>query len=464
MTQVRSAPTDGRVRTDVARADAVDLETAGAALAERGVRIVLGTAVDMAGVTRAKGVPLRRLDAFVHAGMGASPSWNVFCVDFGVAFTPELGVVGDLRLRLDPTRLTIVDEGVAWAPAGFHHQDGGAFAGCPRSRLEQTVARLRAAGVEPSTGAELEFVLVEPDGSARSGPRWQGYGVRTALDAAGVLTDVQACFADAGVPIDQLHAEYGANQFEISLAPADPLLTADRTVLARILIGRAAARHGLGVSFSPVPFAGGAGNGAHLHLSLADGDGPLLSGGTGPYGMTAAGEAAVAGIVAGLPQVQAVLAGSVLSPLRLKPGNWAGAFACWGLENREAAVRFCAATAGNPHGASIELKCIDGSANPYLAAAALLGLALDGIDRELPLPPEVTVDPATLPEPQRRRLALAESQTAALDALQSSPLARSVLGESIIEATLAVRRYEHATYGEADPDDVAAVFRLAFSC
>ena len=103
MTQVRSAPVDGRVRTDVgAPAGAIDAAAVAAALAERGVRIVLGTVVDMSGVTRAKAVPVDRLEAFVHVGMGASPSWNVFCVDFGVAFTPELGVIGDLRLRLDP--------------------------------------------------------------------------------------------------------------------------------------------------------------------------------------------------------------------------------------------------------------------------------------------------------------------------------------------------------------------------
>jgi glutamine synthetase len=448
---------DGAVR-------AADVPAVRAALADRGVRIVLGTVVDMSGVTRAKGVPLDRLEAFVVSGMGASPSWNVFCVDFGIAFTPELGVTGDLRLRLDPTRLTVVDDGLAWAPAAMQQQDGASFPGCARSRLQQIVARLRAAQVEPLTGTELEFVLVDPDGGARSRGGWQGYGVRSALDVAPFLTEVHDRFADAGVPIEQLHAEYGANQFEISLAPADPLLTADRTVLARILIGRAAARHGLGVSFSPVPFAGGAGNGAHLHLSLADGDGPMFSGGSGPYGMTPTGAAAVAGIVAGLPCVQGVLAGSVLSPLRLKPGNWAGAFACWGLENREAAVRFCAATAGNPHGANVELKSIDSSANPYLAAAALLGLALDGIARGLPLPPEVSVDPATLPKEDRERLALATSQSVALDALESSGLARSILGDSIIEGTLAVRRYEHRTYGDVDPEAVAAVYRLVFSC
>ena len=162
-------------------------------------------------------------------------------------------------------------------------------------------------------GPELEFVLVAPDGSRGRAVRWQGYGVRSVLDVARFLTDVEASFAAAGVPIDQLHAEYGADQFEISLAPADPLLTADRTVLARILLGRAAARHGFGVSFSPVPFAGGAGNGAHLHLSLADAAGPLLSGGTGSHGLTDAGARASRESSPGCRRCRRILAGSVLS-------------------------------------------------------------------------------------------------------------------------------------------------------
>jgi len=436
----------------------------GAVLAEHGVRLVLGTAVDMSGVTRAKAVPLDRLPAFVDVGMGASPSWNVFCVDFGIAFTPELGVIGDLRLRIDPDRLTIVDEGIAWAPGTFGEQDGSPFPGCARTRLREMVDRVRGAGLEPLTGPELEFVLLDPDGRAQSGRAWQGYGVRTALEVGPFLADVVTTFATAGLPVEQVHAEYGAHQFEISLAPAGPLLTADRTVLARILLGRCAARHGYGVSFSPVPFAGGAGNGAHLHLSLADRDGPLFSGGNGPRGLTATGAGAVAGVVAGLPALQAVFAGSVVSTLRLQPGNWAGAFACWGLENREAAVRLCADTPGNPHGASIELKCIDPSANPYLAGAALLGLALDGISGELPLPPEVTADPATLPDAEKEPLALARTQAAALDALAASNLAREILGAPIVDATLAVRRYEQKTYADADPEAVAAACRLAFSC
>jgi glutamine synthetase len=440
------------------------IQAVAARLADRGVRFVLGTAVDYSGVTRAKGVPIARFPTFVEQGMGASPSWLVFCADFGIAFTPDLGVTGDLRVRIDPAATVVVDHGVAWAPGEFFQQDGERFTGCPRWRLRQIVSRLQGAGLTASTGAELEFVLTAPDGSKRVGAPWQGYGVRSALDVAPLLADLTDSFAGAGVPIEQLHAEYGADQFEISLPPADPVTTADRTILARVLIGRAAARHGLGASFAPVPFAGGAGNGAHLHLSVADADGPMLSGGAGPHGLTAKGACAIAGIVAGLPEVQAILAGSVLSPVRLKPGNWAGAFACWGLENREAAVRLVADTPSTPHGASVELKIIDGSANPYLAAAALLGLVLDGVQRSLPLPAEVTVDPATLPEEQRAALALTTNQPTALDALDRSDLARALLGSVIVDGTLAVRRYEHRTYGDATPADAAAVFRLAFSC
>ena len=434
-----------------------------ARLADRAVRFVLGTAVDFSGVTRAKGVPIARFPAFVEIGMGASPSWLVFCADFGIAFTPDLGVTGDLRLRIDPEATTVTDHGVAWAPAEFFDQDGERFAGCARWRLRQVVEQLAAAGLDATTGAELEFVLTEPGGGVRAGAPWQGYGSRSLLDVAPLFAELTDSFAGAGMPIEQLHAEYGANQFEISLAPADPVTTADRTILGRILIGRAAAKHGFGVSFSPVPFADGAGNGAHLHLSLAEGEVPLFSGGDCAYGLTDRGGAAIAGLVAGLPDVQAVLAGSAVSPLRLGPGKWSGAFACWGLENREAAVRLIADTPGNPHGASVEVKCIDGSANPYLAAAVVLGLALDGVVRDLPLPPEVTVDPASLPQ-QRAALPFAADQQGALDALEHSGLARELLGDLIVDGTLAVRRYEQRTYGGAAPDDLTAAFRMAFSC
>ena len=152
----------------------------------------------------------------------------------------------------------------------------------------------------------------------------------------------------SGVAIEQLHPEYGANQFEISLAPQTPVAAADQLVLTRIIVGRVARRYGFRVSLSPVPFAGSVGSGAHQHFSLQrDGVG-LFSDGPGVRGMTQEGESAVAGLLGGLTQAQGVLSGSILSGLRMLPGHWSGATVCWGTENREAAVRFVLGGRGQP--------------------------------------------------------------------------------------------------------------------
>ncbi|HYH31213.1 MAG TPA: glutamine synthetase family protein [Pseudonocardia sp.] len=436
------------------------LSAARARLTDDGVRLLSGSVVDPAGVVRAKHVPVERAGAFHVNGMGASPSWNVFCVDNAIAFTPRFGVVGDLRLRADLAALHVLGDGLAWAPAEMFGQDGAPARVCSRGLLRRAQAELGEQGLRALLGCELEMVLVP-----RTGPGWNAYGLGATLDVEPFVLDLVDAAAHAGLPLEQIHAEYGDGQLEFSLAPVDPLTAADHVVLARVLACRVARRHDLAVSFSPQPLAGGSGNGAHQHLSLTRGDVPLFSGGDGPHGLTDDGAAAVSGVVSGLPELLAVFAGSVLSPYRLQPGHWSGAFACWGLENREAAVRFCAATPGNPHGASLELKCIDPSANPYLAAAAFLGLALDGLARRAPLPPEVTVDPAALTPDDMARTGTVRlpDPAAALAALDGSPLARRLLGEEILEALTAVRRYEHDTYGGEDVGAVAEKLRFAWS-
>ncbi len=280
------------------------------------------------------------------------------------------------------------------------------------------------------------------------------------------MRDVTDAATSSGVSIEQFHPEYGVNQFEISLAPQSPIAAADQLVLMRIIVGRAARRHGLRVSLSPVPFAGSVGSGAHQHFSLRKGDQPLFSDGAGARGMTPEGESAVAGVVAGLPEAQSVLCGSILSGLRIQPGHWSGAYVCWGTENREAAVRFLVGGNSNPHGANVEVKVIDPSANPYFATATILGLALDGIEQELPLPAEATVDPSSLSEKQRVDAGIAvlpTSQSAALDALENSARMRGILGDQAVDAILAVRRYEQQNFGDLDDEALAEKFRMAWS-
>jgi glutamine synthetase len=432
-----------------------------------GVATLIGTVVNAAGLTHAKTVPVRRMGAFADPGLGASPVWHVFTIDqTGIVFSDAIGVVGDQRIRIDLSALRILGDGLAWAPGAFFNQDGSPDPYCSRGLLRRVEQRLSDAGIDTVVGHEMEFLLVGPDGSRLPSHLWAQYGLAGVLEFEGFVRDVTNAATGSGVAIEQFHPEYGVNQFEISLSPQSPVAAADQLVLMRIIIGRVARQYGLRVSLSPVPFAGSVGSGSHQHFSMKRGDTPLFSDGAGVGGMTPEGESAIAGLLAGLPEAQGVLCGSIVSGLRMQPGHWSGAHVCWGTENREAALRYLVGGPSNPQGANVEVKVIDPSANPYYATAAILGLALDGIERNLPLPPETTVDPATLTDDQRKRAGiklLASNQTDAIDALDQSTLIRGILGDEPVDAVVAVRRYEQQNFGDLSPDDLADKFRLAWS-
>jgi len=438
-----------------------------AQLEAEGVDIVVGTVVNAAGLTLAKTVPIRRTNAFADPGLGASPSWHAFAIDqTGIAFTRGIGVIGDQRVRIDLSGLRVVGDGMAWAPAAFFEQDGTPVPACGRGTLSRIEARLAEAGIEAAIGHEIELLLVGADGGRLPSTLWAQYGLAGVLEHEAFVRDVTRLAPAAGIAIEQFHPEYGANQFEISLSPQPPVAAADQLVLTRLIIARIARRHGLRVSLSPAPFADGVGSGAHQHFSLSTPEGPLFSDGTGAAGMATEGESAVAGVVRGLPEAQGVLCGSIVSGLRMRPGNWAGAYACWGTENREAAVRLIKAGRGSPYGGNVEVKVVDPSANPYLASAAILGLALDGIKRQAALPPEITVDPATLSDFDRERdgvLPLARTQAETIAALDDSKLLRSILGDRAVDMVVAVRRLEYERYGDLDPGQLADKFRMAWS-
>jgi glutamine synthetase len=182
--------------------------------------------------------------------------------------------------------------------------------------------------------------------------------------------------------------------------------------------------------------------------------------------MTARGEHLIAGLVAAVGEMAGLLAPSVLSFTRLVPGHWSGAYACWGVENREAAVRFIEGTVtSRPGSANCELKCMDHAANPYLAAAAVIAATQDGLQRALPLPDPVGEAPDSIPEAERQRRGISRLPTdlgTALDSMEKSPLLISALGEGLLGAFVAVHRYELAAFAGRPELEVAAALRWRY--
>jgi glutamine synthetase len=440
------------------------------ALIERGFHTLVSTVVDSAGVVRAKQVPIGRADVLGSAGLGVSPVWAVFCVDDSIAFSPRFGAIGDWRMRAELDAFADLGDGRAWAPAELFDQHGTPEPVCARGALRRQQEAAQRAGLDVLCAIEIECTLFDETGTQLGGPdgaAGPAYGMRPLQAHADLLTDLTHDLERAGLPLEQMHAEYGPGQLELSISPAAPLRAVDDNVLARLLIAQAVRRHGMRVSFSPMPVAEGAGCGAHLHLSATSGGQPLLGAGDGPHGLTEQGMSLIAGILYGLPEAMGVLAGSALSQLRLVPHLWAGAFACWGVENREAALRLCTATPGNVYGANLEVKVTDPAANPYVSTAAVLGLALWGLERRLALPPETPTDPGAMSNAERASrgiVALGGDLEPILDRLATSERLRAILGGELVDAITAVRRYEAELMRATDPTELAERLRFAWTC
>lgn len=439
-------------------------------LREQGVAGVVLSFVDTAGINRIKTVPVERLESAAARGVGMSPVFDTFLADDSATTTERFGGPdGDLRLVPDLDALAVLagQPGWAWAPVNRYTQDGSPYALCQRRYAADVAARCRAAGLELLAAVEIEWAVGRGDGDgfepACSGP---AYGMTRLVELSDYARDVLEALQREGVEVEQLHPEYSDGQYEVSVGPTDLVAAADRSVLARQTIRAVSARHGLRVSFAPSVVNGHVGNGGHVHLSARSDGHNVFTGGDRRHGMTATGEAFAAGILQELPGLCAIGAPTVGSYLRLVPSHWAGAYQCWGLETREAALRLVSGVRGNgERAANLEVKCVDLAANPYLLLGALAGAGLAGVEAGAELPQEVTGDPAALDPAElkaRGLQRLPQSLPEATEALAASEVLHRVLGPDQVEVVLGVRRAEAERFAGIDDDEVVAASRWVY--
>jgi len=431
--------------------------------------MVATTFVDNSGITRVKSVPLKRLPELAAWGAGASTSFDFFRFDDWLAAPPDgTAPIGDLRVIPDLRRLVplAAQPGWAWAPGDRYRQDGEPHERCSRLLLQRLVNDAVGAGLAIKAAIEIEWVVSAGDGedfvSAAVGP---AYGMSRLVGVSDYVRDLIDALSAERIRVDQFHPEYAAGQLEVSVAAESPVDAADTAVLVRSTIRAVGRRYNYRTSFSPKVEAEGVGNGGHVHLSVWRDGRNLMAGGDRPYGLTPVGEAFAAGILNRLPALLAIGAPSVASYLRLVPSHWAGVYACWGLENREAALRMITGSAGSDEwAANIEVKCVDLTANPYLLLAGLLAAGIDGVASEAQLPEPVDVDPAALAPEELTRRGIRRLPTGlreSTDALAADAVLRESLGSALVDSVLAVRESEIEQFAEASAEEVVRAFRWA---
>ncbi|MDA8051911.1 MAG: glutamine synthetase family protein [Rhodospirillales bacterium] len=351
--------------------------------------LVFAGICDWAGLVRGKAFPVAETNARLKRGVGLTHS-NIMMSCFGPIMTTPFGTTGDLVIRPDPAAHVAVpfDDGTAerFYLGDIQNTDGSAWECCPRDFLKRAIAALAGFGLGLHASFEQEFVYTGIE--ERPGATYALDAFRRQALFGEALT---GALSAAGFGPDSFLPEYGPRQFEVTIAPEPALRAADRAVIVRELVRGVAWRLGHRAILAPMPAAGGIGNGTHIHMSLWEGEAPIMHDPAEPYGISARAAPFFAGVLAHMPAIAAFSTPSVASYFRLTPNRWAPVNANLAVQDRGAALRvapvFGTAEESAAQQFNIEFRVADAASCPYLALGALIQAGVDGLTRRLALPP-----------------------------------------------------------------------------
>jgi glutamine synthetase len=416
-------------------------------------QIVFVGTCDLSGHFRGKSFPAADLSVRLKRGVGLAPT-NIFISAFGPIQMTTFGTVGEVFLIPDPeTRVFVAFDG--GAPEYFFlgdikAADGSPWNFCPRHILRRALERLASeTSVRLLASFEQEFTY-----SGVPAESWQPYSL-DAFRQQGLFGEaLLAAMRQVGVMPDSFLAEFGAQQYEVTSAPALGLRAADDAVVTRQLVQAVAFRLGHRASFCPIPEPNGTGNGTHIHWSFRDAaDRPVLYDESQPWQLSPMGRHFVAGVQHHLPALCAVTTPSAASYYRLRPNRWAPVRADVAPLDRGAAIRICPVSGSDSteqaRQFNAEFRVADAAASPYLALAVLVQAGLDGVRRRLEI--EASSAPA-----------LPTSLREALDILEESRAAAEWLGAEVHSAYLALKRAELGGLEDLDEGEICRRYAEAY--
>jgi glutamine synthetase len=424
-----------------------------------GLRLVRFLYCDNDGIIRGKSAGIANLRERLETGIGLTVAMQAFTMLDHLASVDGMGPVGEIRLVPDPTTFTIAP----YAPhtgtvlVDMQTLDGQPYAADGRGFLKRMIARAADHDLSLIAAFEPEWSLATKNGDLFSPIDDSGCFTSTGMNvAAPVIDDIIAALESQGLTVEQYYAELGWGQQELSIRHAPALEAADHHILYRETVRGIALKHGLYASFAPKPWGDQAGNGCHLHFSGWNQDRMVnrFYDAGGQYNLSTLARQFMAGILDHLPALVALTCASVNSYRRLQPQMWASAFRAWGPDNREGALRVASPFKGHEsESTNVELKSSDSSANPYISLGGVMAAGLDGIERQLTLPPPVTVDPFNLSDKERQAIGADRLPTSLKEAIANLKRDRVLLeamGERLSTSYIAVKELDIDAFASAD--------------
>jgi glutamine synthetase len=303
----------------------------------------------------------------------------------------------------------------------------------PRQILKRQLARAADLGYVALAGTELEFIVFDDTYESAWDTGYRGltpsnqynvdYSILGTTRVEPLLRDIRNSMHAAGMNVEGAKGECNFGQHEIGFLYDEALVTADNHAVYKTAAKEIAALHGKSLTFM-AKYDAREGNSCHIHLSLRGTDGGVVFWDDETGERTPLYDHFVAGVLATMEELTLLYAPNVNSYKRFADGSFAPTAVAWGLDNRTCAVRLVG------HGASarMENRLPGGDVNPYLALAAMLAGGLHGIEHALELEPEQTGNAYKSDKPR-----VPHTLRAAREAFASSQVARSVLGDEVVD-------------------------------
>jgi glutamine synthetase len=331
-----------------------------------------------------------------------------------------------------------------------YNPDESPFVGDPRYVLKQMLAKAKEKGYTFNVGPECEFFLfdLDKDGAPTTNTRDEASYFDLGPTDHGEATRREACLAleALGFEIEASHHEVAAGQHEIDFKYADALRSADNIMTFKQTVKALAHRNGLHATFMPKPLYGVSGSGMHTNMSLFKDGKNIFFDPSDSRKLSREAYNFIAGLLTHMKAITAITNPLVNSYKRLVPGYEAPCYLAWSASNRSALIRIPAARGQSTR---VELRSPDPSCNPYLALAVCLAAGLDGIEKDLMPPEEITENIYDMDDNSREAHGIEDlpnSLSAAIKELKKDQLIIDTLGSHVFTQFVAGKENEWKEY------------------
>lgn len=331
------------------------------------------------------------------------------------------------------------------ADASWH--DGQPVVASPRQILRRQLERLEERGLIANAATELEFIVFRntyEDAWKRGFRDLEpanlyniDYSLLGSARVEPLIRRIRNEMGAAEMVVENSKGECNLGQHEINFRYEDALKTADQHAIFKTGTKEIAAQEDCSITFM-AKWDEREGSSCHIHLSLAGTDGKNAF---------AADQAMFDHFIAGqleyMRELTLLYAPNINSFKRFAEGTFAPTAVTWGKDNRTCSFR----VVGQGEGLRVENRLPGADVNPYLAISGMIAAGLDGIDKEIELPPPVDGNAYTSGAER-----VPSNMYTARDLFSESKLANEAFGEEVVRHYVHRAEFEIETFEAAVTD------------